>query len=111
MGFCVLTRCEGERIVMTVEGKSGPVEIVISFQRFRGKSVRVAIEAPQSVKFLREELARTLATVDADSARPVVDPIGSTWWAAEVSELPEHWLNNLSLGQVSFLGRPEGVAP
>jgi hypothetical protein len=30
MGFCVLTRCEGERIVMTVEGESGPVEIVTS---------------------------------------------------------------------------------
>jgi sRNA-binding carbon storage regulator CsrA len=104
MGFCVLTRCEGEQIVMTFEGESGPVQIVVSFQRFKGRSVRVGIEAPQSVKFVREELVGT-ATVDADSA-PAVVCDGSTWWA----DLPEHWINNLSLGQVAFIGLPEGVS-
>ena len=111
MGFCVLTRCEGERIVMTVEGESGPLKIVISFQGFKGRSVRVGIEAPRSVKFLREEL---VSSPTADEV--VVHPIGSTCWDAEflelpeLPELPEHWLNNLSLGQVAFLGLPEGVS-
>jgi sRNA-binding carbon storage regulator CsrA len=110
MGFCVLTRCEGERIVMTVEGESGPVQIVISFQGFKGKSVRVGLEAPQSVKIVREELVGALATVDADSAPAVVSNT-SILWAVGVLELPENWLNNLSLGQVAFLGLPEGVSP
>ncbi|MCB1788877.1 MAG: carbon storage regulator [Gammaproteobacteria bacterium] len=51
----VVGRREGESII--IETTDGP--IVVSLERLQGTQARIGIEAPEQVKVLRHELART----------------------------------------------------
>lgn len=65
MGHLVLQRNEGERVILTAKPDAGDEELLrelreegicVSVASVRGFSVRLAFEAPDSIKTLREEL-------------------------------------------------------
>jgi len=54
----VLTRKEGEKLILYREGKA-PIEMAII--GIKGKQIRIGIEADKDVKILREELIEKAA--------------------------------------------------
>jgi sRNA-binding carbon storage regulator CsrA len=64
----VLTRREGERLVLRVPPANEMVEIIISIAESRSGAARVGIDAPAEVKIIREELLENPAPVTADEA-------------------------------------------
>ena len=63
--------------------------VVVTIVSVSGGRVRVAVDAGPEVKILRGELVE-------------VDPVP----AGTVGGISEGWLNDLSLGQVAFMGLP-----
>jgi len=60
----VLTRREGERIILSLSGDGGEqIEIAVSIHELRKGSVKVGIDAPKRVKIVREELVDEPAAV------------------------------------------------
>lgn len=53
----VLSRKDGQRITLTTEGGE---HITLMIDQIHGKSARISIEAPQTVKILRSEVAAKL---------------------------------------------------
>jgi len=65
-----LTRKEGEGIILSTRDDYGRrIEIIVSVAESRGGTARIGIEAPASVKILRQELAGQPQPVAGEAGR------------------------------------------